>query len=472
MPRLIISMKLLLVLCWFPISSTAQSIEDANAAADAGKYEIALPIWRTLAARGNTQAQANLGALLIIGLGADQDIDDGLHWLCLAAYQNDPHAQLSLGTYLSEGPEARRNFEAAAYWYRLASQQGDAIARVSLKALLDAGKASPYATNPSQKVCNTGPVSFDIASLFMPPYWVNTDEIEPTIEPFGPMFDVRPLEVFAWGGKTPAKVKVLDLETNTISMVDNSGHFTFEPEISLVANGTTLCRFQRYTVTFPEFDGNPLRRILNSQLFMADRGVKALHYLLGEDFQLVEYIGALGAANIWVWSWVNSDTPLVVHGMVLRKLERDGDTCGTARMLASLELNHPHGQNWKPTTDANTNDTSMINASGTVISIDLKHLSRNGLSNARFIAELRAHIDGFNFAKTTEFNPQFNAPNERIVTLRDLAEVHPIGARTDKENPWHRVFLELVHDCNWGPETMPLLNAAIEYGFSPRSRCD
>ena len=430
-----------------------------------------MPIWRTLAESGNSQAQANLGAFLVIGLGVDQDIDEGLHWLCHAAYQNDPSAQLSLGTYLSEGPEARRNFEAAAYWYRLAAQQGNSIAVVSLESLVAAGKASLHAPDPRQKACNIGPVSFDIASLFMPPYWVSTEETEPTIEPFGPMFDERLLEVLAWGGKTPAKVKILDLETNTISMVDNSEHFTFEPEISLVKNETTLCRFQRYTIAFPEFDGNPLRKILNSQLFMAGRSAGPHRYLLGADFQMVEYAGALGDANIWVWSWVNSDTPRLVHGMVLRVLTRDGDTCGAARIRASLELSHPHGQKWKPTTDSNPDDTQTIDASGMVISVDLRHLSIHGLSNAKFIAELKTHIDGFNFANPTEFDPQFNAPNERVVTLRDLAKVYPVGARTDKEHPWHSVFLEFVHDCNWGPETMLLFNAAMEHEFSPNSRC-
>ena len=305
----------------------------------------------------------------------------------------------------------------------------------------------------------------------MPPYWIKTDETDPTVEPLGPIFDERLLEVLAWGGKTPAKVKVFDLQTNTYSMVDNSEHFTFEPEISLVKNETTLCRFQRYTIAFPEFDSNPLRKILNSQLFKGGRSSGPHHYLLGADFQMVEYAAALGDSNIWVWSWVNSDTPRLVHGMVLRTVTQNGDACGTARMRTSLEFSHPHGQKWKPSTDSNPSDIPAINASGTVISIDLQYLSRHGLSNGSFFAALKAHIDRFNFAKSTEFDPQFNAPNGQIVNLHDLAKVHSIGARTNEKNPWHSIFLEFVHDCNWGPETMPLFSTALQHGFSPNSKC-
>lgn len=458
--------------------SIAQSFDDGVKAADAGKFGLALEIWAPLAQDGDAKAQTNLGAFLAIGMGAPKDINAALHWLCLAAYQGDNNAQLSLGTLLSEGAQVERDYDAAAYWFLKAAQQDNAIARVSYRDLLSAGLTT-YEGNEAytqQKICNIGPASHDIATLLMPPYWINSDQAETQIEPMGPMFDERLLETLAWGGKSPAKTKVFDPETKQISTVDNSQDFTFAPELVHKTNGTTQCSLMRYSVIFPEFDGNPLRKVLESQMLTSNSETKTHHYFLGQDFQIVEYQSARNGLNIWVWSWAHTATPNLVHGIALRAVNNGPIGCDTERLVASLKINHPGGQNWNATQNSRPNATPMVNASGIHIMMDVNMMFQFGLDESQLMSKLRASIDSFDFSSHEVFDPTLATFTGRSVRLTDFALQRPVGkAPTFQEisqnNPWHSVFLEFLHDCTWDERTLRLLSSAVENGLSPLSEC-
>ena len=94
-------LKNMLFVCAFIFSLTGQAIavrlSDAEDAFDAGDYEKAAMIFRSLAEKGDSEAQINLGMMYYRGQGVPQDYLEAVTWYRLAAKQGNPFAQLDLG---------------------------------------------------------------------------------------------------------------------------------------------------------------------------------------------------------------------------------------------------------------------------------------------------------------------------------------------------------------------------------------
>lgn len=108
----------------------------------------ALP-WITKSAQaGLAQAQFELGQSLWVGRGCEEDPVKAVHWLQLAAQQDEPNAQVSLARIaLTPGP----TFEAdkALFWLRRAAEHDHKHARKYLAAIL-AASSDAKIRNPKQ----------------------------------------------------------------------------------------------------------------------------------------------------------------------------------------------------------------------------------------------------------------------------------------------------------------------------------
>ena len=75
----------------------ADPLADANAAEARGDFAAALPIYRSLAEKGNVGAQRHLGYLYEIGAGVDRDWLKAAEWYSKAAEAGDEGAAAALG---------------------------------------------------------------------------------------------------------------------------------------------------------------------------------------------------------------------------------------------------------------------------------------------------------------------------------------------------------------------------------------
>ena len=94
-------------------------------------------------ARGNAEAQNNLGFLYYTGQGVPQDYVEAARWYRLAADQGLAEAQYNLGLMYAEGEGVPQDDAEAARWYRLAADQGDAKAQKNLGLMYDLGQGIP-----------------------------------------------------------------------------------------------------------------------------------------------------------------------------------------------------------------------------------------------------------------------------------------------------------------------------------------
>lgn len=74
-----------------PAPTMAQSIEDGFSALEAGNYEQAYEILHRHALDGDATAQFMVGELYLWGNGVEEDFDEHVRWIRLAAEQG--HAQ-------------------------------------------------------------------------------------------------------------------------------------------------------------------------------------------------------------------------------------------------------------------------------------------------------------------------------------------------------------------------------------------
>lgn len=103
--------------------------EDGWAAYNRGDYTTALSVFRTLADRGDTDAQNNLGFMYANGQGVATNYAEAVKWYRLAAEAGHAIAQSNLGAMYADGKGVAKNYAEAARWYRLAAEQGNAIAQ-------------------------------------------------------------------------------------------------------------------------------------------------------------------------------------------------------------------------------------------------------------------------------------------------------------------------------------------------------
>ncbi len=90
---------------------------------------------KTLAEKGDLNAQIELANAYRQGIGVSQDYKKAVKWFTLAAQQGDAKAQYNLGVMHSFGLGVVPDYEPAVKWYTLAAQQGNALAQYNLARL-------------------------------------------------------------------------------------------------------------------------------------------------------------------------------------------------------------------------------------------------------------------------------------------------------------------------------------------------
>jgi uncharacterized protein len=116
--------------CLCPMAAMAQ---DQGAAAGS------LEQLKTLAEKGNAEAQLKLAELYRTGKGAAQNVEEAAKWYRKAAEQGVAEAQFKLGELLLEGKDAAKHAVEAATWFEKAASQGfkaatDKLADIKAKA--------------------------------------------------------------------------------------------------------------------------------------------------------------------------------------------------------------------------------------------------------------------------------------------------------------------------------------------------
>lgn len=109
-----------------PKATATATSEDGWAAYERGDYATALRVFRTLAERGDTNAQNSLGVMYNNGIGVTTNHAEAARWYRLAAERGDTAAQSNLGVMYYNGQGVATNYAEAAKWYRLAAEQGNA----------------------------------------------------------------------------------------------------------------------------------------------------------------------------------------------------------------------------------------------------------------------------------------------------------------------------------------------------------
>lgn len=91
-----------------PRTSVATStFDESYAALSRGDYATALKGFRTLAERGDADAQYNLGAMYANGEGVARDYAEAERWYRMAAEQGNVDAQANLGVMYVNGRVGR-----------------------------------------------------------------------------------------------------------------------------------------------------------------------------------------------------------------------------------------------------------------------------------------------------------------------------------------------------------------------------
>ena len=79
---------------------------------------------RSLALKGDQEAQTYLGQMYAMGYGRVRDHGKAVYWYRKAAEQGEAQAQNNLGVAYAEGQGLPRNYKLAYAWYSLAASQG------------------------------------------------------------------------------------------------------------------------------------------------------------------------------------------------------------------------------------------------------------------------------------------------------------------------------------------------------------
>jgi TPR repeat protein len=79
---------------------------------------------RIAAARGEPEAQNNLGVMYANGRGVPQDYAEAVSWFRKAAEQGHASAQHNLGSMYLNGVGVRQNFDQSYAWFNLAAARG------------------------------------------------------------------------------------------------------------------------------------------------------------------------------------------------------------------------------------------------------------------------------------------------------------------------------------------------------------
>ena len=102
------------------ILTSCRTLTEANKAYEAGNYQKAISIYKTLAKRGDSAAQYNLA----LYYDKNHSYKEAAKWYRMAAEQGHVEAQFNLGNCYYNGEGVEQSYTEAAKWYRKAAEQG------------------------------------------------------------------------------------------------------------------------------------------------------------------------------------------------------------------------------------------------------------------------------------------------------------------------------------------------------------
>ena len=118
------------------LSATAQAgLQEANEALAAKDYAAASKEFESLAAKGDANAQFQLGEMYNNGIGLPIDEKMAVSWYLKSAEQGYADAQAMLGIMYENGAGVTLDYKKAASWYRKAAEQGQPMAQSLLGSL-------------------------------------------------------------------------------------------------------------------------------------------------------------------------------------------------------------------------------------------------------------------------------------------------------------------------------------------------
>lgn len=115
------------------VPAGAGEANNALTAFKRGDYASAVKEWRALAAKGDADAEFNLGLMYETGMGVPQDRAQALIWYRKAANQGQADAQNNLGFMYAKGIGVTKDPVKALTWYRKAAKQGHARAKNNIR---------------------------------------------------------------------------------------------------------------------------------------------------------------------------------------------------------------------------------------------------------------------------------------------------------------------------------------------------
>ena len=116
-------------MCCLVATANAAPKDDAKAAYENGNYEQAFKVLRPLAAKGDANAQYNVGMMYDKGQGVAQSDQEALKWFRLSANQGLAQAQYNAGMMYRDGQGVAQSDQEALKWFRLSANQGNADAQ-------------------------------------------------------------------------------------------------------------------------------------------------------------------------------------------------------------------------------------------------------------------------------------------------------------------------------------------------------
>lgn len=108
---------------------------EGRAAALRGNYQLALAIWRPLAAHGDGDSINAIGWLYLHGAGVEKDPQQALTMFRIAESKGVVKARRNLGYMHEYGIGVAPDDRQAKYWYQKAAEYGDKVAQERLKAI-------------------------------------------------------------------------------------------------------------------------------------------------------------------------------------------------------------------------------------------------------------------------------------------------------------------------------------------------
>lgn len=106
-------------------------------------YVKAMALFKDAAARGNAEAQYQVGNLTEVGEGVAKSQAEALQWFRKAADLGNPKAQFELGVYFAKGWVVQQNYADAREWFSRAAEQGHPEAMAWMGSIFNEALGTP-----------------------------------------------------------------------------------------------------------------------------------------------------------------------------------------------------------------------------------------------------------------------------------------------------------------------------------------